>query len=319
MTAKARVAIVTRTRDRDMLLRRALDSLAQQTYQDFVQVVVNDGGDRKALDAVLSDYPTKNRVVVDNQQPDMIKALNVGIRAVDSDYVAILDDDDTWAPERLEKTVAHLDKTGAKAVVVKMNIVIEEMADGKIHKLSEELHPQSGEGEISLFKQCYQNYLSNGIITYRRDVYEELDGYDETLATAEDWDFGIRLMLKYDVDFLREEMPLFFYHQRPRQKGTDGNSVHAGVLQQEKTITILRNRYLRNDINKGRLGVGYIMNAVEHDKVDLVRLEGHINRVKEGIEANISREVSAESKRIRNDIFSAKMLRKMRSLFRSEK
>lgn len=319
MVAKARVAIITRTKDRDVLLRRSLESIASQTYQDFIHVIVNDGGDRKALEVVLSEYPSKSRVIIDNKQPNMITALNVGIRAVDSEYVAILDDDDTWAPERLEKTITHLDKTGAKAVVVKMNVIVEEIKDGQIHKISEELHPQSGEGEISLFKQCYQNYLSNGIITYRRDVYEELSGYDETLATAEDWDFGIRLMLKYDVDFLRNEEPLFFYHQRPNQRGVDGNSVHAGVLQQEKTITVLRNRYLRNDLTTGQLGVGYIMNAIEHDDTAIVRLEGHINYVKQDIEANMRREVSAESKRIRNDIFSAKIVRKIRAAFKSEK
>jgi glycosyltransferase involved in cell wall biosynthesis len=315
MVAKARVVIVTRTKDRDLLLRRALESIESQTYQDFIHVIVNDGGDREALEAVLNEYPAKNRVIINNKQPNMIKALNIGIQAADSEYIAILDDDDTWAPERLEKTIPYLDQTGAKAAVVKMNIVIEEMRDGQLHKISEELHPQSGEGEISLFKQCYQNYLSNGIITYRREVYEELGGYDETLETAEDWDFGIRLMLKYDVDFLRNEKPLFFYHQRPRQKGAEGNSVHAGVNQQEKTITVLRNKYLRDDLIQGKLGAGYIMNLLVHDSETTVRLEGHINRVGEAAERNV---VNALKHDIANSQLSTKVMNKARSVLGSK-
>ncbi|HEU4715734.1 MAG TPA: hypothetical protein VFS14_02795, partial [Candidatus Saccharimonadales bacterium] len=111
------------------------------------------------------------------------------------------------------------------------------------------------------------------------DVYEELGGYDESLKTAEDWDFGIRLMMRYDVEFIRDGEPLFFYHQRPKQTGTAGNSVHADVYQQERTINIIRNRYLREDLKAGKLGVGYIMNSIPNDLSALVRLEGHMNRV----------------------------------------
>lgn len=294
MAHKAKVAIITRTRDRSILLRRALESVHAQTYRDFVHVIVNDGGDRQKIETILKEYPAENRVVVENAQPSMIGALNLGIRSVESEYIAILDDDDSWAPKRLEKTVAHLDKMGAKAVVVKMDIVMEELRDGRIRKLSQQLHPQSGEGEISLFKQCYQNYLSNGVVTYRRDVYDELGGYDETLATAEDWDFGIRLMLKYDVDFLRNEEPLFYYHQRPTQKGVDGNSVHADVHQQERTIAIIRNKYLRNDLESGRFGVGYIMNAIPHDDMTTVRLEGHMNFIGEEMSKKMRQTIREE-------------------------
>lgn len=276
---KLKVAIITRTMGRSTLLARALKSVQAQTYKDYVHVIVNDGDDPKKLEAFLEKYPAKNRVVVHSKEfVGLVKVLNLGVRAVDSEYVAIHDDDDTWAPERLEKTIPFLDKTGAKAVVVKMDVVVEEIEGDTIRKISQELHPESGEGEISLFKQCYKNYLSNGVITYRRDVYDELGGYDETLKTAEDWDFGIRLMMKYDVEFLRDEPPLFFYHQRPKQKGADGNSVHADVYQQERTINIIRNRYLRDDLNAGKLGVGYIMNSVPSDLDVVVRLEGHVNR-----------------------------------------
>jgi glycosyltransferase involved in cell wall biosynthesis len=278
---KPKVAIITRTKGRSALLARALESVAAQTYKDYVHVIVNDGDDPKELEKFLAKHPAKNRVVVHSPKfIGLVKVLNLGVRAAESEYVAIHDDDDTWAPERLEKTIPFMDETQAKAVVVKMDVVIEEIAeDGTINKLSQALHPESGEGEISLFKQCYKNYLSNGVTTYRRDVYEELGGYDESLKTAEDWDFGIRLMMKYDVEFIRDGGPLFFYHQRPKQKGAAGNSVHADVYQQERTINIIRNRYLRADLQAGKLGVGYIMNSIPNDLSSLIRLEGHMNHV----------------------------------------
>lgn len=274
-----KVAIITRTKDRPLLLSRVLQSVSEQAFDDYVHVILNDGGDKDKLEKLLKQYKSDKRVVVHNKKTvGHTEALNQAIKAADSKYVTILDDDDSWPPERLEKTVSYLEKTGDKAVVVKMDVVEEEITDsGKIHKMSQYLHPESGEGEINLFKQCYKNYISNGIVTYQREVYDELGGYDESLAVGEDWDFGIRLLTKYDVGFLRSEKPLFFYHQRPKQHGDQGNSVHAGVNVQEKTINVLRNRYLRKDLAMGGLGVGYIMNSLAQDESWIVRLEGHMN------------------------------------------
>lgn len=291
----AKIAIITRTKNRSLLLTRALRSVQAQTYKDFIHVIVNDGGDQKKLESVLNEYHADNRLVINNEESaGLVKALNKGIRSVDSAYVTILDDDDSWPPERLEKTMASLDGTNNVAVVVKMDLIIEKVQNNVIHFVSQRLHPESGEGEISLFKQCHKNYLSNAVVTYKRQVYDELNGYDESLEVGEDWDFGIRLLMKYDVAFLRNEKPLAFYHQRPTQKGAEGNSVHADVYQQERTINVIRNRYLRNDLKLGRFGIGYIMNYLDHDETEIVRLEGHMNYVGSEIKANFRKSIVSD-------------------------
>lgn len=284
-----KLAVVTRTRDRTYLLGRALDSLYTQTVKDFVHVVVNDGGSTEEVDAVLAKFPYKNRVVIHNShQKGLVAALNQGIQAVNSEYISILDDDDTWHKERIEKVLRHFnDNPNCMVSVVKMDTVIEDIVDGKVKKIDQFLHPDSGDGEISLYKQCIRNYISNGIITYAREAYDELGGYDEDLATSEDWDFGLRLMLKYDVDLIRGES-LFYYHQRPKVIGALGNSVHAGVRVQEITLNKIRNKFLREDLRKGKLGVGYIMNQAVFDLGNVVRLEGHMNYIAEGINRELT-------------------------------
>lgn len=273
-----KVAIVTRTKNRTFMLERALQSVENQTYDDYVHVILNDGGDKAPVEELVRKYKNDRRVVLHNDQSvGITRALNQAIRAVDSKYIAILDDDDVWAAERLEGSVKHLDATDMNAVVVKMDIVEEEIEGTEVKRVAQYLHPQSGEGEISLFKQCRRNYLSNGVVMYTRSIYDALGGYDETLPTAEDWDFGIRLMLKGDVDFIGEGESLVFYHQRPKAMGDKGNSGLAGVRLQEKTINKLRNKYLRDDLGRGSLGVGYLMNSQEQDNDNIVRLEGHIN------------------------------------------
>lgn len=278
--ARAIVAIITRTKNRPVLLKRALESIVEQTSKEYVHIVLNDGGDQMIFQEIIASVPDKRRIVLNNKaSAGLIPALNQAIRASDSEYVCILDDDDSWHPQRLETVIDYIKKSPTtQACVVKMDVVVEDIIDGKIVRVDQYLHPDSGDGEISLYKQCARNYISNGIVTYSRKVYEELGGYDESLETAEDWDFGIRLLMKYDVDLIQTEQPLFYYHQRPDQKGDDGNSVHAGVRTQEVTINRIRNKYLREDIAKGVLGVGYIMNQTVADVSHIIRLEGHINQ-----------------------------------------
>jgi glycosyltransferase involved in cell wall biosynthesis len=273
-----KVAIITRTKNRIVFLERAIKSVESQTYKDYVHVILNDGGDPGAVNDLLEKYKSSKRIVVHNKESvGITRALNQAILAANSRYITILDDDDSWPDSRLEKTIAYLEESNSKVVAVKMDIVTESVVDGQIKRHSKVVHPQSDEGEISLYKQCFRNYLSNGIITYSRDIYKELKGYDESLPTAEDWDFGIRLLLKYDVPLLREEESLCYYHQRPEQSGVSGNSAFAEIREQERTINLLRNHYLRKELNTGRLSVGYIMNKLSYDDQLVVRLEGHTN------------------------------------------
>lgn len=312
-----KIAIITRTKDRPIFLRRAIESVRSQSFNDYIHVIINDGGEKDSLELLIKEYNDNRLHVIHNRVSNgLVKSLNQGVKAITSEYVAILDDDDSWPKDRLEKTISFLDMSGAAAAVVPMDIIYEELEGDEIKYLSQVQHPDSGDGEINLFKQCQRNYISNGIVTYRREVFNSLGGYDETLETAEDWDFGIRLLLKYDVELIRNSSPLFFYHQRPKQSGPAGNSVFAEVYQQERTINIIRNRYLRNDINAGKLGVGYIMNQLTHDANNVVRLEGHMNYVAKEIASDINKHFDRSVSEVRNSSSLRLLKNKILSFFK---
>ena len=295
------VAIITRTKNRPLFLERALKSVLGQSFGSFVHVILNDGGNKADVEQALAKYPDSRRLVIHNKQSaGLSKALNQAIRASKSEYVCILDDDDAWHKDRLSIGLETMRSRDASASVVPMEIVIEDVDDkGSIVEIERVPHPESWCGEVSLFKQAHRNYLSNGAIMYKRSVYDELNGYDEGLLTSEDWDFGIRLMLRYDVEQVISDIALMYYHQRPTVKESDaGNSVHAGVREQARAITVIRNRFLRNDIQNGVFGIGYIMNHSEQELVNLVRIEGHVNRASAMLEDKIVARVRGDTRRI---------------------
>lgn len=330
-----KVAVITRTKDRNLLLRRALTSVREQSYKDYVHIIVNDGGDPKEVDALVRAYGSSATKCIHNKDSEgLTHALNQGIKSVNSQYIAILDDDDSWHHDFLQQTVDYLDRQKAPGVMTIIDRVIEEIYDKEvIFKSKNRWLP--GVTEISLYKQCLDQYLATVGFVYRRSVYDELEGYDEDLEVAEDWDFGIRFLLKYDINILQTEEALAYYHHRPEAKGSVGNSVFDRVAEHKHALNRLANRYLRHDLHEGRYGIGVIMNelmykreqGVTQDEKSLervVRLEGHINYVAKEQVNGFAEELDVYNKKLINQLhYSPRntlltLRRKIRKIFNSD-
>ncbi|MEM6997326.1 MAG: glycosyltransferase family A protein [Patescibacteria group bacterium] len=264
------VAVVTRTRDRPLFLKRAISSIAEQTFTDYVHVIVNDGGDRETLESIIGDLDaaTRDRIRLfhrdsASQGPDTI--FSESADRVDSEYIVMHDDDDTWHPEFLERTHAVL-KTGAVGVAVRTDRVYEKATEDKID-IKSKIRYMPDVDSISLYRQCYENLLTPILFIYSREVYETVGKYDDTMTVAGDWEFGIRFLSRYDIEYLDPGFALANYHQRVNRR--DNSYAQHSHRQQ---ITRVTNKYLRRDLENGSLGLGYIINKLRYDHDDRVRL-----------------------------------------------
>lgn len=97
------VSAVIPTRNRPELVTRAVRSVAGQTYRNMEIVVVVDGPDRATVQALEDLHEPKLRIVALEQNVGGSEARNVGARAARGEWVALLDDDDEWFPEKIEK------------------------------------------------------------------------------------------------------------------------------------------------------------------------------------------------------------------------
>lgn len=328
---KPTIAIITRTKNRNNLLVRAMDSVANQTFTDFIHIVVNDGGETKSVNTIVDKYKHNLLVIHNDDSVGLTRALNQGIRSAETKYVAILDDDDTWSDDRIEKAVKFLEESQSVGVVCVTDIVVEELDGAHVSQKSKHrLYPELS--AISLYAQCLDNYVTNGCFTYRRSVYDELNGYDENLLVAEDWDFGIRFLLKYDIDYLHTDHALHNYHHRPNTKGDAGNSVFAGIGTHKYQMNLLANHFLRKDVQAGRFGLGYVINQLRYNRdylipadeerrlAQTVRLEGHVNLVRDEI-AQLAKDFNDHSKAFdeyKKNAPSYRLFRKIKRLIRAQ-
>lgn len=259
----AKVAIITRTKDRPVFLKRAIASVAAQEFKDYEHVIVNDGGDKKAVEDVVAGVGevVRKKITVFHRDeasgaPDTI--FNESIDRVASQYVAIHDDDDTWHPEFLMRTTELLD-AGAKGVVVRADKIIEKHSSNKITTVSKE-HYLPDLRAVSLYRQCIDNQLTPIAFIYERAAYEVAGKYDSSLPVVGDWEFGIRFLKKYDVEYLDPGYALAYYHHRVSKDNSFAAHNHR------RYITKVFNQYLREDLDKGAMGVGYIMNDLRYEQ-----------------------------------------------------
>ena len=269
------VAVITRTKDRPQMLRRAISSVGSQTLKDYLHVIVNDGGDASVVEDVINEFSNniKQRIkcIHNKTSHGMEAASNIGLKASQSKYIAIHDDDDTWAKDFLKQTTERLTTNGMKGVVVHTEQVIEAIEeDGTIKKISStRFNPEIR--EINFYDMFKRNYATPITFLFERSVFDVIGMYDESLMVCGDWDFALRFIRHWDIDFLDSQEPLAFYHLRPDATGINGNSVISGFDKHRYYTNLLSNKYLREDLENGSLGMGFMFNFRRQQNAEDVR------------------------------------------------
>lgn len=265
------LVIVTRTKDRPLFLKRALESVSYQNYKDYIHVIINDGGDvgvvNNIVDALSPTQKEKTKVFhrdTSSGAPDTI--FNESIDRVKSVYFAIHDDDDVWHENFLSIAMERLEqKPDLGAVVVRTDKVIESVQKDTIKEIMRQQWMPDIKA-INLYRQCIDNQFTPIASVFRRSAYESVGKFDVTLPIVGDWEFGIRLLKEYDADFIDPGYALAEYHHRK-------NADNSFALHDHRYYTnLIMNRYLREELSQGQLGIGYIMSKLRYDQTNMSAL-----------------------------------------------
>ena len=185
------------------LLRQAFDSINSQTYKNYELIIVNDGCENRTLLETLGNYNFKYSVIVNSTNLGLTKSLNIGLKNCSGKYIARHDADDLMEVGRLEKQVEFLDSnkdiacvfSNAKRVDINGNVVSVEQNDNN----------------SSIVKKLIYggNCLYHSSLMIRKEVLEDLNGYDEKIVYAQDYDLYLRLINKYKIYKIPEPLICF--------------------------------------------------------------------------------------------------------------
>ena len=200
------VSIVIPTYNRAELLKRSVQSILDQTYQDFEVIVVDDGSTDNTEEVVKCFADNRIQYIKHDRNRGASAARNTGIRAASARYIAFQDSDDEWLPQKLEKQVGMLGTSSTEVGVVysgfwkvrgrtKLYIPIPSvpLKEGDIH-------------EVLLRR----NFVGIPVTIIRRECFEKAGVFDEKLSMYEDWELWIRISKHYEFRYIAE--PLVITH-----------------------------------------------------------------------------------------------------------
>lgn len=179
------VGVVIPTYERRDVLERAVTSVIKQTRPPE-HIVIVDGGSSFDIHEYLPDFENQLTVITQDDRQGPSAARNTGFEAIDTDYVAFLDSDDYWVPEKLDKQLALATGEDADVVYCDQWIV---SSDGTKRP-----------SETELYDEDIWNRLLNGWLTpnpssllIQSETFEAVDGFDTKLMSCEDHDLWLRI------------------------------------------------------------------------------------------------------------------------------
>jgi hypothetical protein len=203
------VSVVVPVHNGARYLAEALDSVLAQTHRQLEILVVDDGS-TDDTPAVVARYGERLRLLrhADNRGPSA--ARNIGLRAARGPFVAFLDSDDRWLPEKLARQAAVLDARPDVGLVYTGWWHV----DAERRRFGE---PVIVRDEGDLFRKLVLGNLVHPVaVMVRRSLLEQAGGFDDSIRYNEDWDLFLRLSLR-GMRWAGIEEPLCEYRVHPEQ------------------------------------------------------------------------------------------------------
>ncbi len=232
--SKPLVSVICLCYNHRSFVRAAIQSALDQTYDHLEIIVVDDGstdGSKTIISEILAEKPEVKFINLQHNIGNC-RAFNMGFRQSKGSYIIDLATDDIMHPTRIAKQVALFEMRDRHYGVVYTDALFIDDMGKFLGQQSTKYRPVEGD----VYQDIIQRYfVSPPTMMIRREVLEDLGGYDESLA-YEDFDFWVRSSRKFHYGYLNE--PLTTVRRVPKSKSGDFFSNPAKMAQ--STLLVCR-------------------------------------------------------------------------------
>jgi glycosyltransferase involved in cell wall biosynthesis len=194
------VSIIIPTYNSEEFISEALDSVKNQTFQDFEIIVVDDGSSDSTR-AIVKGHPTRPNLV-EQKNSGPASARNRGIGLAQGKYVAFLDADDLWCSTKLEKQVARFESDQTLGMVFTENYLFDSQGTF-LDSLDKARLLMRG---VVAQNILHHSGVSTPTVMVKKSVLDEVGGFEESLRHAEDDNLWIRITAQYPVALIDESL-----------------------------------------------------------------------------------------------------------------
>jgi len=200
------IPVYCASEEQEEFLREALESVANQTFRGFEVIIIDDASPRD-ISPVLSSvgHLPDLKVIRNAENLRHAESRNVGIRVARGEFVAFLDHDDTWAPEKLERQLEtflrHLD-AGLVFCAVRT-------FGSHAHALKIDQSTIPRRPDFEYFMRHGNHIITASAVMVRRDLLHEIGLFDSRFSTSDDLDAWLKIVRRRPIIFM--EQPLVGY------------------------------------------------------------------------------------------------------------
>jgi glycosyltransferase involved in cell wall biosynthesis len=203
-----KVSVVIPTHNRALFLRAAIQSVLNQTFQDFEIVVVDDASEDHTSAVIRSFGDSRIQYIRHETNKGQGVTRNDGISRALGEYIALLDDDDEWLPAKLEKQVHLLDNRPSKVGLVYTGLY---RIDASSRRVIYTVHPEKR--GYAFEELCRKNWIGTcSSVLIRKACFDKTGLFDEALASKADYDMWLRIAKEFDIEYIREPLVLYIAH-----------------------------------------------------------------------------------------------------------
>jgi len=207
----------------------ALESVFSQSYRP-IEVIVVDDGSTDSTPELVQGYREVRYLRQVNRGPSA--ARNSGIRAARGEYVAFLDLDDLWFPEKLSQQVAILGSCPDSGLCfADMRLFSEGAGEESTmfqkYKLTVDYFGHEHVVTNAIAKLVAMNFIPTSSVVARKTALAQAGGFDEKFRKAEDWDMWLRIALNHPIVYSPHLLTLKRVHEVNTSRDAEGMNIAA--------------------------------------------------------------------------------------------
>jgi len=198
--------------NKEPYIKRALETVLNQTYDNFEIIIIDDGSTDEGVRIVSSIQDTRIKVF-SQINSGVSAARNRGALLAKNQYLAFLDADDTWEPNFLQEISNLIDEFPYAGIYATNNKFIYPSGKVMLESFSDLFNGNNIgiiEDYFGLFAKIQKSPFSNSNLCIPKKIYDEFGGYKEGVKLTEDSDLWCRIALKYDVAFSVKPLANYF-------------------------------------------------------------------------------------------------------------
>lgn len=223
-----KISVIITTYNRKNLLKRAIKSVLAQTYSHYNIIIVDDGSTDNTSELQILNDPRITYISQTNQGTSAAK--NTGIKESSAPFIAFLDSDDTWEKNKLAVQIKYMEENPSCKISYTEETWIR---NGKFVNPKRIYHKAGGEIFDKTIQHCI---IGISTIMIKRDLFEKIGTFDETLPVCEDYDLWIRIAAKHKIALIKQKLTNKFALPHPQLSFSNYPMEHYRLKALEKCL-----------------------------------------------------------------------------------